>query len=109
MLFISINALQINSEKYHAVVEFLTPEDATNALSFHGKVFSGSVLKIRRPKDFIDTPVRLPVEYFFLYYGIVLSFTPIAFYNLFSMNLLIAITYLVFFSSYYYTLIVIRK
>uniref|UniRef100_A0A1D1YVB3 Splicing factor U2AF subunit n=1 Tax=Anthurium amnicola TaxID=1678845 RepID=A0A1D1YVB3_9ARAE len=44
----------INEEKCQAVVEFITPEDATAALSFDGKSFSGSILKLRRPKDFID-------------------------------------------------------
>lgn len=44
----------INKEKNQAVVEFLTPEDATAALSFDGKTFSGYILKLRRPKDFID-------------------------------------------------------
>ncbi|XP_043704997.1 splicing factor U2af large subunit A-like isoform X2 [Telopea speciosissima] len=42
----------INKEKGQAFVEFLTPEDATSALSFDGRSFSGSILKIRRPKDF---------------------------------------------------------
>jgi RNA recognition motif-containing protein len=52
--------MQINKEKRHAFVEFLTPEDATAALSFDGKSFNGSTLKIRRPKDYIEMPVRYP-------------------------------------------------
>ncbi|KAJ4954254.1 hypothetical protein NE237_011037 [Protea cynaroides] len=44
----------INKEKGQAVVEFLAPEDASSALSFDGGSFSGSILKIRRPKDFIE-------------------------------------------------------
>ncbi|XP_039137774.1 LOW QUALITY PROTEIN: splicing factor U2AF 65 kDa subunit [Dioscorea cayenensis subsp. rotundata] len=44
----------VNKEKCQAVVEFLTPEDATAALSFDGKSLFGSVLKIRRPKDFVE-------------------------------------------------------
>lgn len=44
----------INKEKCQAVVEFLTPEDATSAFSFDGISLSGSVLKIRRPKDFVE-------------------------------------------------------
>ncbi|KAL9257201.1 Splicing factor U2AF 50 kDa subunit-like protein [Drosera capensis] len=44
----------INKEKNQALVEFLTPEDASAALAFDGRYFSGRVLKIRRPKDFID-------------------------------------------------------
>lgn len=36
-------------------MEFLTPEDATAALSFDGKSLSGSAIKFRRPKDFVDT------------------------------------------------------
>ncbi|XP_047089406.1 uncharacterized protein LOC124701400 [Lolium rigidum] len=55
----------INKEKRHAFVEFLTPEDATAALSFDGKSFNGSTLKIRRPKDYIEMPhvaPKKPVE-----------------------------------------------
>jgi len=64
--------LQINKEKCQAVVEFLTPEDATSAISFDGRYLSGSVLKIRRPKDFVEAAVRflylpiLPIFSFFL-------------------------------------------
>ncbi|KAM0849426.1 hypothetical protein ACQ4PT_053738 [Festuca glaucescens] len=50
----------INKEKRHAFVEFLTPEDATAALSFDGKSFNGSTLKIRRPKDYIEMPHVAP-------------------------------------------------
>ncbi|KAJ6851980.1 uncharacterized protein M6B38_257185 [Iris pallida] len=46
----------INKEKCQAVVEFLTPEDATTALSLDGKSISGSVIKLRRPKDFVEAP-----------------------------------------------------
>ncbi|KAK4341666.1 hypothetical protein RND71_040167 [Anisodus tanguticus] len=50
----------IHKEKCQALLEFLTPEDASAALSFDGRSFSGSILKIRRPKDFVevDTGVR---------------------------------------------------
>lgn len=41
-------------EKGQALVEFLTPEDASAALSFDGCSFSGSIIKVRRPKDFIE-------------------------------------------------------
>ncbi|KAL5542319.1 hypothetical protein UlMin_010029 [Ulmus minor] len=44
----------INKEKGQALVEFLTPEDALAALSFDGSSISGSAVKIRRPKDFIE-------------------------------------------------------
>lgn len=44
----------INKEKGQALVEFLTAEDALAALSFDGSSISGSVLKIRRPKDFVE-------------------------------------------------------
>ncbi|XP_021899562.1 splicing factor U2af large subunit B isoform X1 [Carica papaya] len=44
----------IHKEKGHAFVEFLTPEDASAALSFDGCAFGGSILKIRRPKDFVE-------------------------------------------------------
>ncbi|KAI3899325.1 hypothetical protein MKW92_003771 [Papaver armeniacum] len=45
----------MNKEKRQALVEFLTPEDATTALSFDGRLFSGSILKVRRPKDFAES------------------------------------------------------
>lgn len=49
--------LQIHKDKAQALVEFLTPEDATAALSFDGNSFAGSVLKMRRPKDFVEAAV----------------------------------------------------
>uniref|UniRef100_A0ACD5TTQ2 Uncharacterized protein n=1 Tax=Avena sativa TaxID=4498 RepID=A0ACD5TTQ2_AVESA len=55
----------INKEKRQAFVEFLTPEDATAALSFDGRSFNGSALKIRRPKEYIEMPhvaPKKPVE-----------------------------------------------
>ncbi|KAL3507599.1 hypothetical protein ACH5RR_032981 [Cinchona calisaya] len=44
----------IHKEKGQALLEFLTPEDASAALSFDGRSLFGSVLKIRRPKDFVQ-------------------------------------------------------
>lgn len=44
----------INKDKRQAFVEFLTPEDATAALSFDGRSFGGSSLKIRRPKEYVE-------------------------------------------------------
>ncbi|XP_065863003.1 uncharacterized protein [Euphorbia lathyris] len=44
----------INKEKSQALVEFLTPEDASAALHFDGSFFAGSIIKIRRPKDFVE-------------------------------------------------------
>lgn len=40
-------------------MEFLTPEDASAALSFDGMFFSGFNLKLRRPKDYADVNVRI--------------------------------------------------
>ncbi|KAL0912813.1 hypothetical protein M5K25_016221 [Dendrobium thyrsiflorum] len=50
----------INKDKAQALVEFLTPEDATAALSFDGNSFAGSVLKMRRPKDFVEAASGVP-------------------------------------------------
>lgn len=58
--------LQIHKERCQALVEFLTPEDASAALSFDGSYFSGSVLKIRRPKDFVDMAVSVRVNFFLI-------------------------------------------
>ncbi|XP_022959019.1 splicing factor U2af large subunit B-like [Cucurbita moschata] len=44
----------IHKDRGQALVEFLTPEDASAALSFDGSDFSGSILKIRRPKDYVE-------------------------------------------------------
>ncbi|XVE81896.1 hypothetical protein DITRI_Ditri15bG0102900 [Diplodiscus trichospermus] len=49
----------IHKGKGQALVEFLTPEDASAALSFDGTTSSGSVLKIRRPKDFVEVTGEL--------------------------------------------------
>ncbi|KAG7543654.1 Reverse transcriptase domain [Arabidopsis thaliana x Arabidopsis arenosa] len=45
----------INKEKSQALVEFLTPHDASAALSLDGCSFAGSNLKIRRPKGYVET------------------------------------------------------
>ncbi|KAM7252976.1 hypothetical protein ACFE04_025594 [Oxalis oulophora] len=50
---------KINKEKGQALVEFLTPEDATTALCFDGSSFSGSILNIRRPRDYVQVAVTL--------------------------------------------------
>ncbi|KAJ0970430.1 hypothetical protein J5N97_023307 [Dioscorea zingiberensis] len=52
----------VNKEKCQAVVEFLTPENATAALSFDGKSLFGTVLKIRRPKDFVEVATGIQQE-----------------------------------------------
>ena len=49
---------QVNIEKAYAFAEFITPEDATTALGFDGVTLHGTILKIRRPKDFIAPEVR---------------------------------------------------
>ncbi|CAN6460374.1 unnamed protein product [Victoria cruziana] len=53
----------INKEKNQALLEFLTPEDATAALSFDGKLFSGSVLRMKRPKDFTEATTGTPDKF----------------------------------------------
>ncbi|KAL7209865.1 hypothetical protein ACSBR1_031435 [Camellia fascicularis] len=50
----------IHKEKGQALVEFLTPEDASAALSLDGRSFSGSFLKIRRPKDYVEVATGGP-------------------------------------------------
>ncbi|CAN4120567.1 unnamed protein product [Withania somnifera] len=50
----------IHKEKCQALLEFLTPEDASAALSFDGRSFSGSIVKIRRPKDFVEVATGVP-------------------------------------------------
>ncbi|KAK1395359.1 splicing factor U2af large subunit B [Heracleum sosnowskyi] len=50
----------INKEKNQALVEFLTQEDASAALSLDGSTFEDSILKVRRPKDFFDASTGIP-------------------------------------------------
>ncbi|KAK4427838.1 Splicing factor U2AF subunit [Sesamum alatum] len=50
----------IHKEKGQALLEFLTPEDASAALSSDGISFSGSKLKLRRPKDYSNVTTGLP-------------------------------------------------
>ena len=52
--------MQINKVKRQAFAEFLTPEDATAALSFDGRSLNGSSLRIRRPKEYVEMVVRFP-------------------------------------------------
>ncbi|GJN30238.1 hypothetical protein PR202_gb18528 [Eleusine coracana subsp. coracana] len=52
----------INKEKRQAFVEFLTPEDATTALSFDGRSLNGYALKIRRPKEYIEMTLGAQTE-----------------------------------------------
>ncbi|XP_010413862.1 PREDICTED: uncharacterized protein LOC104700100 isoform X2 [Camelina sativa] len=54
----------INKEKSQALVEFLTPQDASAALSLDGCSFAGSNLKIRRPKDYVEITVFQTVAIF---------------------------------------------
>lgn len=58
-MLLTVSSLQIHKEKCQALLEFLTPEDASAALSFDGRSFCGSILKIRRPKDFVEVAVRI--------------------------------------------------
>lgn len=60
--------LKVNKDKCQALVEFLTPEDASTALSFDGRSFNGNILKIRRPKDYVEATVRLITFFFFFSY-----------------------------------------
>uniref|UniRef100_A0A7N0U516 RRM domain-containing protein n=2 Tax=Kalanchoe fedtschenkoi TaxID=63787 RepID=A0A7N0U516_KALFE len=50
----------VQKDKRQALVEFLTPEDASAALSFSGCSLLGSELRIRRPKDFVAVETAVP-------------------------------------------------
>ncbi|KAF9677749.1 hypothetical protein SADUNF_Sadunf08G0139900 [Salix dunnii] len=56
-------------EKGQALVEFLTPEDASAALSFNGNSFSGSIIKLRRAKDFVEVAAGFPTVAIFMQTG----------------------------------------
>ncbi|KAL8048228.1 hypothetical protein ABFS82_07G050200 [Erythranthe guttata] len=49
----------IHKEKSQALLEFLTPEDASAAISLNEMSFSGSTLKLRRPKDYTNVATGL--------------------------------------------------
>lgn len=53
---------QVNIEKAYAFAEFITPEDATTALGFDGVTLHGTILKIRRPKDFVAPEVNKKIS-----------------------------------------------
>ncbi|CAJ2673874.1 unnamed protein product [Trifolium pratense] len=44
----------VHKDRGQALVEFLTAEDASAALSFDGSTLFGSTVKIRRPKDYVE-------------------------------------------------------
>ncbi|XP_004497972.1 uncharacterized protein [Cicer arietinum] len=44
----------MHKDKGQALVEFLTAEYASAALSFDGSILFGSIIKIRRPKDYVE-------------------------------------------------------
>lgn len=55
--------LQVHKDRGQALVEFLTAEDASAALSFDGSTLFGSMVKIRRPKDYVEFAVRVRILY----------------------------------------------
>lgn len=63
---LTMSLLQIQREKGQAFVEFLTAEDASAALCCDGCSFSGSILKIKRPKEFVEVAVRMKILLFFI-------------------------------------------
>ncbi|QCE05072.1 splicing factor U2af large subunit B [Vigna unguiculata] len=50
----------LHKDRGQALVEFLTAEDASSALSFDGSTLFGSIVKIRRPKDYVEIATGEP-------------------------------------------------
>ena len=50
----------MNTEKGYAFAEFVTPEDCTMALALDGILLHGTVLKLRRPKDYPAAVALVP-------------------------------------------------
>ncbi|XP_019413214.1 PREDICTED: uncharacterized protein LOC109325359 isoform X2 [Lupinus angustifolius] len=50
----------LHKDRGQALVEFLTAEDASAALSFDGITLFGSTVKIRRPKDYVEAATGEP-------------------------------------------------
>ncbi|KAJ4834130.1 hypothetical protein Tsubulata_012619 [Turnera subulata] len=59
----------IHKEKSQALVEFLTPEDASAAISFDGTSFSGSIIRIRRPKDYVEVAFHFMISNILDFWG----------------------------------------
>lgn len=51
----------MHKDRGQALVEFLTAEDASTALSFDGTTLFGSIVKVRRPKDYVEVVVRMKI------------------------------------------------
>jgi len=60
-LFVAYFCLQVHKDRGQALVEFLTAEDASAALSFDGSKLFGSMVKIKRPKDYVEFAVRMRI------------------------------------------------
>nr|KYP57537.1 Splicing factor U2AF 65 kDa subunit [Cajanus cajan] len=50
----------LHKDRGQALIEFLTAEDASSALSFDGSTLFGSIVKIRRPKDYVEVATGEP-------------------------------------------------
>ncbi|KAK7279253.1 hypothetical protein RJT34_24300 [Clitoria ternatea] len=50
----------LHKDRGQALVEFLTAQDASAALSFDGSTLFGSTVKIRRPKDYVEVATGEP-------------------------------------------------
>lgn len=50
----------LHKDRGQALVEFITAEDASAALSFDGSTLFGSIVKIRRPKDYVEVATGEP-------------------------------------------------
>ncbi|EFC50815.1 predicted protein [Naegleria gruberi] len=62
--FTDDNVIQISMHKGYAFVDFRTPQEATYCVNcLNGTQFRGSILKINRPKDFVDPQVTICYTY----------------------------------------------
>ncbi|KAF7814834.1 Splicing factor U2AF 65 kDa subunit [Senna tora] len=66
----------LHKDKGQALMEFLTAEDASAALSFDGSTLFGCTVKIRRPKDYVEVTVRtIQGNKGYLHIAMVIQFT----------------------------------
>ncbi|KAJ1431508.1 RNA-binding domain superfamily [Sesbania bispinosa] len=68
----TVKTLPLHKDRGQALVEFLTAEDASAALSFDDSTLFGSTVKIRRPKDYVEAAVRMKIlaipPFFYLFH-----------------------------------------
>lgn len=51
-----VTVVSVHPERNFAFLEFRSPEECTNCLALDGITWKGTIMRIRRPKDFVPVP-----------------------------------------------------